>query len=264
MTGDLEISEQEPKISSVRSLPAGLRYAFLTLILTTVALFSALAAMRVAIHGREVVVPSLIGMTEVEAERAVADSGLTLEVESQFYSSDIPAGKIVNQVPGAGATVRRGWHLRVAESLGPQRIAIPDVVGQTERVAEFNIRRRGMQMGVVATVDVPGETPGQIVAQNPLPTATSVASPKLNVLVAGASEPQAYVMPNFAGQPLGSVMLAIKDAGLHAGTVTSAAGAPNDTTPAMPPGPGSFVLSHDPAPGQRVLAGAAVNFEVSR
>ncbi len=53
----------------------------------------------------------------------------------------------MTQVPPPGTKVRRGWSIRVAQSLGPQRVAIPDVTGGSERVAELNIRRRGLESG---------------------------------------------------------------------------------------------------------------------
>ena len=98
----------------------------LALVLMTVALISALTAMRLAIHGREVTIPKLVGMSPLEAERAGAASGLLVVVERQFYSADIPEGRIMTQMPPPGTKVRRGWSIRVAQSLGPQRVTIPE------------------------------------------------------------------------------------------------------------------------------------------
>ena len=69
------------------------------LVLMTVALISALTAMRLAIHGREVTIPKLVGMSPFEAERAGAASGLQVVVERQFYSPGIPEGRIMTQMP---------------------------------------------------------------------------------------------------------------------------------------------------------------------
>src|SRR5512135_414718 len=104
-----------------------LRILLRTLVLVLVFLVSALTAMRFAIHGREVAVPKFTGMTIAEAERSAVDNGLLLQVESRFYSADVPEGRVMSQVPPAGEQVRRGWRVRVAQSLGPQRVAIPDV-----------------------------------------------------------------------------------------------------------------------------------------
>jgi beta-lactam-binding protein with PASTA domain len=170
----------------------------------TIALVSALTAMRLAIHGREVTIPKLVGVTPFEAERIGAASGLQVVVEREFYSPDVPEGKIMTQMPLPGAKVRRGWSVRVARSLGPQRIAIPDVTGQSERAAELNMRRRGLALGSVAQMnllDAPGE---QVVAQNPPANASGIAAPKINLLISAGPAPEVYLMPNLTGQPLGA------------------------------------------------------------
>ena len=102
-----------------------LRFAMMALVLVVVALLSALTAMRFAIHGQEVQVPAIVGKTPAEAERTVAGLGLQIEVERQYYSPQIPEGRIMTQMPPAGTKVRRGWQVRVARSLGPQRVVDP-------------------------------------------------------------------------------------------------------------------------------------------
>src|SRR5260370_24872083 len=120
------------------------RMLLLALVLMTVALVSALTAMRLAIHGREVAIPKLVGMSPFEAERAGAASGLLVVVERQFYSADIPEGKIMTHMPPPGTKVPRGCAIRVAQSLGPQPGASPDGSGGSERVAELHLRSRAL------------------------------------------------------------------------------------------------------------------------
>ncbi|PYX34154.1 MAG: hypothetical protein DMG80_03215 [Acidobacteria bacterium] len=245
------------------------RMLLLALVLLTVALVSALTAMRFAIHGREVNVPKVVGMTPGEAERAVAASGLNVAVERQFYSADTAEGRIISQAPGAGVKVRRGWTIRVAQSLGPQRVAIPDVTGESERVAELNVRRRGLDLGSVAQVNLADAPADQVVSQSPPAKASGVSVPKISLLVSRGASPAAYVMPNFVGQPLGSVTLALQDAGIKVGKVSVVpAGPPTDVqqvdvpVPSSPPGAASMIVSQSPGPGQKIMAGAAVNFDV--
>jgi eukaryotic-like serine/threonine-protein kinase len=242
------------------------RFALVALGLLLVAMASALLAMRFAIHGSEVTVPKVVGLSPAEAERAVAGLGLTVAIEREYYSADVPEGKIMLQVPEAGMKVRRGWQLRVAESLGPQRVAIPDVLGESGRAADLNIRRRGLDVGAIASLQLPGSNADQVVAQSPPPNASGVSVPRINLLMSAGSPPAAFVMPSFLGQPLGSVNLALLDAGFHVGTVTVTASGTLDTgaQPSSPPqpSPASIIVSQNPAPGQRVGAGASVNFEV--
>src|SRR5271170_1292952 len=190
------------------------RMLLLVLILMTVALISALTAMQLAIHGREVPIPKLVGMSPLQAERAGAASGLQVVIERQFYSPDIPEGKIMTQMPPPGTKVRRGWSIRVAQSLGPQRMAIPDVTGGSERVAELNLQRRGLSLGSVAHINLPEAPLDQVISQSPPPNASGVAAPKISLLVSDGPERTIYVMPNLIGKPLGSATLALQDAGI--------------------------------------------------
>lgn len=245
------------------------RIVLLALVLLTVALVSALTAMRFAIHGREVVIPKLIGNTLLEAERSVAASGLGVIVERQYYSPDVPEGKIISQVPSPGTKVRRGWTIRVAQSLGPQRVTIPDVTGQSERVAELNIRRRGLDLGSAAQMSWPDSAPDQVVSQSPPANASGVLVPKISLLVSDTPQVAEFVMPNFVGSPLGSATVALQEAGIKLGkvSVVSPTPAANEPAPSAPvpvpqPGAASMIVSQNPAPGQKVVAGNAVNFEV--
>jgi beta-lactam-binding protein with PASTA domain len=233
-----------------------IRIALLALVLLTVALVSALTAMRLAIHGREVEVPALVGMLPSEAERAVGNLGLLVLVERQYFSPQVGAGRIMSQEPAPGTKVRRGWQVRVAQSLGPMRVSVPDVRGESERAAELNMQKRGLDVASTAEVAVSRAVPGTVVAQTPPPNAGEVAAPRTSLLVAGAPETVAFVMPRFIGQPLGSVSRTLMDAGFKLGNVTAAPDATEQ------PGPASFVVAQTPAAGQKIEAGAAISFEV--
>src|SRR3569623_1075486 len=107
----------------------------------TVALISAFIAMRLAINGREAVVPPVVGQTVPEAASAAGHVGLRVSVENRFYSSEVPVGHVIAQDPPAGFRVRRDWPVRITESLGAQRVAVPNLVGQSERAAMLTIRQ---------------------------------------------------------------------------------------------------------------------------
>ena len=111
------------------------------LALAMAGLVSAVVTMRLAIHGAEVKVPDIQGLTVSEAVHKTANMGLNLGIDNKYYSVDVPAGRVLAQSPLPGAIVRREWRMRVTESLGPQRVAIPKVVGQQERVAAIEVRR---------------------------------------------------------------------------------------------------------------------------
>jgi beta-lactam-binding protein with PASTA domain len=254
------------------------RFVLLALVLMVVALVSALTAMRLAIHGQEVAVPDLVGKTPAEARRIADAGGFQMDIERQYYSATVPEGKILSQLPARGTQVRRGWQIRVAQSLGPQRVEIPNVLGESQRAAEINILRRGLDMGAVAQIEMGGAPPDQVLGQSPPPNASGIAAPRINLLTAESAPPQAFLMPNFTGQALGGVTLVLQDAGFRLGTVsvvpsaTPTATPPPDSSvaqspPAPPvpppqPTPASIIVSQNPAPGAKIVIGSAVNFEV--
>src|SRR5215469_8526784 len=273
--------------SSPTGMKSGIRFVLLALVLVIIAMISALTAMRFAIHGQEVSVPPLVGLTPVEAERAASGVGLQISIERQYYSPEIPEGKIMSQLPLAGTKVRRGWQVRVAESLGPIRVAIPDVTGQSEHAAELNIRRRGLDIASMAEVDASSIPADQVLAQNPTANSGQVVAPKISLLLSLAPQPKAFVMPSFVGQPLGTVSRTLQDSGFRLGNVGIAAApiaplpdqagasginlpaappnqpsAPAQQTPPPQPSPASIIVTQAPAPGQKVMAGAVVSFEV--
>jgi beta-lactam-binding protein with PASTA domain len=236
----------------------------LALVLVTVGMVSALTAMRLAIHGREVEVPKVVGSSLREADQSLRGQGLVLDVESHFYSAEVPEGRIVSQVPQPGTRVRRGATVRVAESLGPQRAVIPSVLGQSGRAAEINIRRRGLDVGTVAVVHLPDQPADQVIAQSPPPQAGDALSPKISLLVNAPLETQAFLMPDFSGRTLADAAEAVETAGLKLGTVTS--GGARLTLPggesriSIP----ATVRRQLPLPGAKVTPGTVVHFEVAR
>jgi len=264
-------------------MKSAFRFAMLALVLVIVAMASGLTAMRLAIHGQEVAVPPLVGLSPSEAEKTLSNLGLQISIERQYYSPQIPEGRIMSQLPLPGTKVRRGWQVRVAESLGPTRVEIPDVTGQSEHAAELNIRRRGLDISSTAAVEAAGIPADQVLAQDPMANATQLVAPKISLLVTSAAVPETFVMPNFVGQPLGSANRTLQDAGFRLGTVNVAAPAPlpaaaeaNGPGPAIVPAPeqplspappaeatpASIIVSQWPTAGQKIVAGSAVNFEV--
>lgn len=231
-----------------------IKYFLLGLVLLFVCLASALLAMRFAIHGREVRVPRLIGLAPSDAERVTNSVGLVLSIDNRFYSADVPEGYIVSQLPAPDSKVRRGWKVRVAESLGPQRASIPNVVGESERVAELNITRRGLEIGTVATIRLPGAQPGTVIAQSPPPETKNAASPRIGLILAAPGNAQSYIMPNFVGRSLPEAADALKQAGFTLGKVDFV----QDSS-----GPSEVILKQFPSAGQKISAASTISFVVA-
>jgi len=214
---------------------------------------SAAITLRIALHGHEVTVPNFSGMTVSEASTAALHTGLGLNIENQFYSTTVPAGRMLSQAPAPGSRVRHGWQVRVTESLGPQQVTIPDVSAEPLREASLNLRRGGLDLGTLAHIDAPGD-PDIVLAQTPPPNA-GVDQPRVSLLLsstaAGASS--AIIMPSFLGMSYSAASHAAAALGLRVASIGDIA----PPTPAPAPAP-TYTTN---AAGVRIDAnGQAISF----
>jgi beta-lactam-binding protein with PASTA domain len=227
----------------------------------------AFTTMRLSIHGGQVEVPNLVGMTAADANKTVGSRGLNLVMVNSFYSTTVPAGRIISQTPAPGVIVRHEWEVRTIESLGPQRVSIPDVSGMAERPAAIAIRRLSLDVGTVAHFPAPGNA-DLVLAQTPPPNAGGVDSPRVSLLLSEKDDGggAAFVMPSVAGMSLESATSHLAAMGLYviqapppdATTPVVGGAAPAITpVPVVAPVDGT-VVSQTPASGHRVVRGEGV------
>jgi beta-lactam-binding protein with PASTA domain len=235
----------------------------LVMLLVAVALLSAVTTMHFAIHGAEVQVPALKGMTVADARSETAGLGLNLMVDNRYYSGDVAAGHILTQMPPAGTVVRREWRVRVAESLGPQKVEVPDMVGREERVAALTLRRVGLEVGATARLPYAKAAEGTVLAQDPPGHAQGISRPTITLLVAAPGDaPDGFVMPDLVGWPVVTAQEALTRVGIKA-LPPSFVDAPvepvgsGDAPPKPPVKPGA-VMAQVPAAGSRVDQSTAV------
>lgn len=242
----------------------------LVMLLVVVAMLSAIATMHFAIHGAEVQVPDLKGLTVLAARSQAAGMGLNLDVDNRYYSADVPAGHILSQSPDPGTVVRREWRVRVAESLGPQKVEVPNTVGSNERLAALRLRRVGLEVGVTASLPYAAAPEGTVIAQDPPAHAQGIEQPSVNLLVAAPQDetPDGFVMPDLTGLPIVTAQTQLAKVGLKSAVPvfeevpTPPAGAGNaPANPAVEPG---SVIAQDPIAGARVDTTQEVKLTVAK
>jgi beta-lactam-binding protein with PASTA domain len=244
--------------------------ASLLLLLLVAALLAAITTMHFAIHGAEVQVPALKGMTVAEARSQTSGLGLNLDVDNRYYSGEVAAGHILTQSPAAGTVVRREWRVRVAESLGPQKVEVPDTVGRDERVAALTLRRVGLEVGVTAQLPYSKAAEGTVIAQDPPAHAQGIAQPSINLLVAapGDDAPDGFVMPDLAGLPVVTAQTQLAKVGIQSAPPTFVdvpiAPVGNGDAPPKPPVKPGSVLAQQPPAGARVDQTTKVKLTVAK
>lgn len=141
-------------------------------------------------------VPNIQGETVEDAEAAVEQAGLRLQLAGQAYSSTIPAGHVIRQDPAAGEEVEQGTRLSVVISRGPQLVEIPNVRGKPEQQARGALKDLGLDVSVERQYH-DKVSQGDVIDQNPR-GGTTIEVGKTVTLVISRGKPPVEV-PSVVG-----------------------------------------------------------------
>src|ERR1700757_3545836 len=193
----LDAPPPEPSLNFRKRLEELGQMALLIFILASAAFLSAITAMRIAIHGREVTMPNLTGKSVTEANSMLHSRGLVLKVADRVYS-ELPINVVVRQTPPAGLLMKESQQAHVVLSLGQRQLQIPLLEGNSLRASRIELLRAGLQVGEVSAVTMPEKPADEVIIQTPRPGA-GAATPRVDVLISQGTREIAYVMPHFVG-----------------------------------------------------------------
>jgi serine/threonine-protein kinase len=147
-------------------------------------------------------VPSVVGMTRAEASNALVEHGLALRAVRNRgrYDDKVPVGRVLRQIPDARALVKRGSGVELVLSLGPQRVAVPDLAEKTFPAAQVALSGSGLTIGRTLSAFVAGRETGTVVAQDPDPGAEVPPASPIDVLLALPTPGERYIMPDLVYQ----------------------------------------------------------------
>jgi beta-lactam-binding protein with PASTA domain len=137
-------------------------------------------------------VPAIIGMTQAGAQAAIVAAGLTVGTVSSANSA-APAGQVIGQSPGVGASVAPNSAVSFTVSLGPALVTVPNVVGSLQPAAQAAITGAGLTVGGVTTANSAAVPAGAVISQTPIGGATVAPSSAVALVV--SSGPAATAVP---------------------------------------------------------------------
>jgi len=158
-----------------------------------------IAAMRLEMSSTEVKVPDLSGMMLEAASRQVVAEELVLHVVDQRHDPAVASGRILQQSPPAGVSVRRGRKIKLVMSLGGKVLEVPALVGQAARTVEIGLQQGGFVPGDEVRVASAEIATGLVIAQVPAPETPAVPASRVHRLVSTGPEIPVFVMPDLGG-----------------------------------------------------------------
>jgi serine/threonine-protein kinase len=209
-------------------------------------------ALRVALRAREVQVPALVGQTVNDASQTLGALGLTLKIDAtRRTDANVPADRVMQQDPPAGAAARSQRSIRVWLSAGPRTTTVPELIGQTERTARLRLEQDGVELGSLSEFRSPDYAADAVVSQNPPPNAKA---PTVSLLINRGEAATTWVMPDVIGMDGMRVADALRAQGFRI-TITG-----SQPYPGIPAG---TVVRQQPQGGFRVAASDPISLEVS-
>ena len=225
-------------------------------ILMVAGIVSALTAMRFAIRGREVVVPSLIGKTQLEAENILEGVGLQLKVSSTRFSAEVPEGSVMAQNPATGTRLKTNRTVKVLLSLGDQQFAVPNLLGTSLRAAQLTLTQRRLSLGnTLYSHTYGGEEPSTVVYQSPSPGTQEASDPSVDILISLGPPAEYYIGPDLIGKPAELVASRARTEGFRLGKINYR------KYPGVEPG---VVIQQKPQAGYRLTKSDIIFLDVSQ
>jgi eukaryotic-like serine/threonine-protein kinase len=185
-----------------------------------------------------VTVPNVVGRNIDEAEAALKAEGF--EVARVAETSDQPENTVTKQDPGANTEADEGSTVTLTFSSGPEKVAVPDVVGKDQTEASQLLTQAGLVPNAVPVEDSDVDE-GLVVSQDP-PANTEVAK-NSQVTIQVSTGNGAVAVPNVAGRSEADARNALSQAGF---TNIQSQEQASDSVAA------GNVISTDPAAGSQV------------
>ena len=197
---------------------------------------------------------SLKGMTVEEAEDALAEMGLKVQMSTETESEEYEPGQIISQDVAEGAMVEEGTviHVTVAAEPEAKEIEVPNVEGDSSETAMSTLEGKGFKVSREFKYDSSVAT-GKVISQSPSAGSKAKEGDTITIYVSQGKE--SAKVPSVTGKSKEDAERAIGDAGLNVGEITEEF---SDTVAA------GLVISQGTEAGKYVDKGTSISLVISK
>jgi len=217
-------------------------------------LISAALTLRIVRNSQTTSVPNLTGRTLAVAASEAAQRRLRVKVTGRKNHATIGLGRVIEQDPVPGSTIKENRSLRVTLSLGPKQTTIPDVQGQALRSARLRLESMGVPIRRI--IEAPSAlAEDTVLVQVPDAGVVENLGDGVLLVIAKNGSMRDYVMPDLIGKSIGDISKAFESRGFVPPQIHY------KSYPGLMRG---TILSQSPLAGYRLNPRTAVVFEVSQ
>jgi beta-lactam-binding protein with PASTA domain/tRNA A-37 threonylcarbamoyl transferase component Bud32 len=197
----------------------------------------------------DVVVPNVVGIEERLARQQLEQRGFEVIVR-QGASQTVARGLVADQDPNAGTRIPEGDPVTLLVSIGPPRVEVPDVTGETYATAFRILRDEGFRVAKKERFS-PDVEEGDVIRQDPRPGVRAVKGSTVTLSVSKGQE--LAVVPSVVGFDRPSAEAQLREAGFQVDVVRVF----SDSDPGI-------VVDQSPSGGEEAAKGSTVRIDVSQ
>ncbi|MEO7447655.1 MAG: PASTA domain-containing protein, partial [Humibacillus sp.] len=161
--------------------------------------------------GATTVVPTVVGR-QVDAAQSALSGAALMGVPAEEFSERSGAGVVMRAEPAAGTTLSKDSTVRLVVSKGPERYAVPTLVGTAASALPAALGPLHLTAGETSNAWSETVKEGTVIAQDPKPGATVKRGTTVSVVVSKGRQP--LDVPSVVGAGADAAAASITRAGL--------------------------------------------------
>jgi serine/threonine-protein kinase len=160
--------------------------------------------------GRFTTAPALGALTQADAAKVAERAGLEIAFTEE-YSESVPRGVVIDTDPSAGSKIVKAGRMSAAVSRGPERFAMPPVVGLSRAAAERAVQEANLSLDEVTEKYSDTVRDGLVVSASKKPGTSLKRGAGIDLVISKGPAP--IPVKDFTGQRFAKAVEALREAG---------------------------------------------------
>jgi eukaryotic-like serine/threonine-protein kinase len=160
--------------------------------------------------GEEIEMPDIVEMNVNEAKTSLEQSDFNVIIADSVFDANYPEGTVVEQMPVAYSTVKKGRNVYLTISNGEKPIIMPNLFGMSPRDAELKLTGMGLKMRTILQVYNDMYPAGVVIGQSHPKGEPVSKNSRVTITVSLGEMPSERKIPNLIGKSLSAARQQLK------------------------------------------------------
>jgi len=170
-------------------------------------------------HWQSVKVPEVTFKSLRAAEKILHKKGLNAVIGDVKYDGNYPPGFVLFQHPLPNSAVKKGRRIYLTIGKGNQIIAMPQLIGISERDAKFSLQKYQLELKNI-NLKNDDHYPVGVVCDQSIPAGEDIeVGEQIELTISVGQEPSSIIVPSLIGKSREEAIINIKQSGLMLGKI---------------------------------------------